>query len=131
MLTRIFRYLYLVVSWLFLVGVVVQVYTAGLAAVAETHSWTTHGEFGFLILLAGLVQLLMIWPARLPRPAGLVSIGLFVTLILQLFVFFDRENVVSALHPVLALLVFSLAWWLALAAFRAVRSMKPKGSPDA
>ena len=131
MFTRIFRYLYLVVSWLFLIGVVVQVYTAGLAAVADTHSWTTHGEFGFLLLLAGLTQLLVILPARLPRPAGWVSTALFVTLVLQIAVFFDRDNVVSALHPVMALLVFLMAWWLALAAFRAIRPPTPENPRDA
>ena len=131
MITKIFRYVYLVLSWAFLAGVVVQVYTAGLSAVTETLSWGTHIEFGFLLLLAGLLQLLLIRPARLPGPAGWVSAGLFGTMILQLMVFIERDSVLSALHPVLALVVFYMAWWLALAAYRTVRDASRAEIPDA
>jgi hypothetical protein len=120
-LTKIFRYVYLVLSWAFLVGVIVQVYTAGLSAVTSTLSWGTHAEFGFLLLLAGLLQLLLAWPARLPRPAGWINTGLFGVMLVQLAVFLNRDHPISALHPVLALVIFYMAWWLALAAYRTVR----------
>ncbi|HUF38687.1 MAG TPA: DUF6220 domain-containing protein [Anaerolineales bacterium] len=121
MLIKIFRYLYLILSWAFLAGVVYQTYTAGLAAVAETTGWSTHFGLGMLLLLAALLQLILIRPARLPRPAGWVSLGLFGTILVQVLVVGNRASNVSALHPVLALFVFWMSWWLAMTAARTVR----------
>jgi len=121
MLKSIFRYVYLVMSWAFLLGVVYQTYTAGLAALPRTIGWSTHASFGLLLLLAALIQLLLILPARLPRPAGWVSLSLFATILIQVMVVSDRASTASALHPVLALFTFSMALWLASAAVRAVR----------
>lgn len=120
-LIKIFRYLYLILSWTFLAGVVYQTYTAGLAAVAETTGWSTHFGFGVLLLLAALLQLILIRPARLPRPAGWVSLGLFGTVLVQVLLVGNRESNASALHPVLALFVFWISWWLAMTAARTVR----------
>jgi len=124
-LTKVFRYLALILSWVFLAGVVYQTYTAGLAAVAEVSSWGTHVNFGFLLVLAALLQLLLVRPARLPRPAGWVSLGLFGTIVVQVILISVRDLAVSALHPVLALVVFLMAWWLAITATRAVRGPSP------
>lgn len=122
MIQKIFRYIYLLLSWIYLAGVIYQTYTAGLAAVTRTISWESHGEIGFLLLSLAFVQFVLIFPARLPKPAGWVSAGMFATIILQFIVISDRESTVSALHPVLALILFSLSWWLARAAFRSVRN---------
>ncbi len=118
---NIFRYVYLAMSWAFLLGLVYQTYTAGQAALPRTASWSTHASFGLLILLAALIQLLLILPARLPRPAGWVSLGLFTTVLIQVMVVSNRASNASALHPVLALFAFSMSLWLAMAAVRAVR----------
>ena len=121
MVRKIFRYLYLMLSWIFLAGLVYQMYTAGLAAVARKISWGLHGETGFLLLLLALLQLLLIIPARLPKPAGWISSGAFVTIMVQVFLLGDRDSAFSALHPVFGLFLFGLAWWLARAAYLALR----------
>ncbi len=122
MLRKAFRFIYLAASWLFLVGVAYQMYTAGLVAVAKTASWRQHAEMGFVLLFLALLQLLLIFPARLPKPAGWVSAAAFVTIMLQVLALFDRTSALSALHPVFGLLLFALAWWLGRAAYRAVRA---------
>ena len=125
MLTKIFRYLYLVVIWAYLAGVIYQVYMAGLAAVAKTTGWDGHIGFGLLLVLTSPLPGLIGLPARLPRPAGWVNLALFVCVIAQFLVLGNRDSELSALHPVLALLTFSLSWWLARAALRAVRLAPP------
>lgn len=117
----IFRVTYLVLIWTFLAGVVYQTYLAGLAAVSGAISWTAHVQLGFLLTLAALLQLVLVLPARLPRPAGWMSLGLFIALIAQLLFLWERDSPVSALHPVMALIVFYLSWRLAIAAARTVR----------
>ena len=121
MAKKIFRYLYLVLIWITLTAIAVQTYTAGLAAVTGTISWTEHIEFGFLVEFLGLLQFLLVFPARLPRPANWVSAGLLGTFFVQLLVLFFGKTLIAALHPVLALLIFAEAWWLSRAAWRAVR----------
>jgi cytochrome b561 len=129
MLRKVFRYLYLFLSWTFLAGLVYQMYTAGLTAVARKTSWQLHGETGFLLMLLALLQLLLIIPARLPKPAGWISSGAFVTIMLQVVVLGDRDTAFSALHPVLGLILFGLAWWLARAAYMALRLPDPVELP--
>ena len=126
-IAQIFRYVYLAASWAFLAGLVYQVYTAGQAAVSHTAGWGDHAGFGFLILIASLLQLLVILPARLPRPAGWVSLGLFAAVLVQVVLAANRPSPISALHPVLALFAFSLSLWLALASLRAVRRAPADG----
>ena len=118
MITKFFRYTYLILIGTFLTGLFYQTYLAGLAAVARKATWDSHREFGFLLLMAGLIQLLIVFPARLPTPARWLSGGLFAAMIVQFAALFDRESSFSALHPVMALVVFLLAWNLTRTAFQ-------------
>jgi len=118
MITKFFRYTYLILIGTFLIGLMFQTYLAGLAAVARSATWDSHREFGFLLLIAGLLQLLIIFPARFPKPSRWMSGGLFTVMIVQIAALFDRESSFSALHPVMALVLFLFAWNLTGMAFQ-------------
>lgn len=106
-MTQAFRVAYAAVATLFVAGVLVQVFLAGLA-VFGAGQWTVHAEFGYGIALLTFVLPLLAWRAR----GGLVllSLGLLVVAQVQTELPSLREDlpVVAALHPVNALLVFGL-----------------------
>jgi hypothetical protein len=110
------RYIYLVAAWLFVSGVIVQVFLAGMVVVALQIGWNYHGELGHW--LAGPLVLMLVcqYPGRLPRRMKQLTWLLFGVYVLQadviIFLRFQAP-VVSALHPVLALVDFVLGLSLA------------------
>lgn len=113
---KISRTLLAAIAVLFVIGVVVQVFLAGLFLFAgTTRSW--HMEFGYYLPLPPLVALLLLWPAHAGRRIGWLTAGLAVDVIVQtsLPYFQSSVPVVAALHPVNALLVLYLGVTLAIA----------------
>jgi hypothetical protein len=106
-MTQAFRVAYAAVAILFVVGVLIQVFLAGMAAFGAG-LWSSHVDFGYGVALLPLVLLLLAWPAR----GGLVllSLGLLVVAFVQTSLPYFRDDmpVIAALHPVNALLVFGL-----------------------
>ena len=79
---KISRTLLAAVSVLFLIGVVAQVFLAGLFLFAgATRSW--HMEFGYWLELPPLVALLLLWPARTGRRIGWLTLALALDVIVQ------------------------------------------------
>jgi hypothetical protein len=113
---QISRILLAAVSVLFVIGVVAQVFLAGLFLFAgATRSW--HMEFGYFLELPPLVALLLLWPAHTGRRIGWLTAALAVDVFIQtsLPYFQSSVPVVAALHPVNALLVLYLGVTLAIA----------------
>lgn len=122
------------VSWLFLGGVVVQVFLAGLGAFTLT-DWTAHAGFGWLLASVPLfVQL----------PLGLVTSSdrraRWLVVILAMSAAFQPElararaenPVLAAFHPVNALLIAWLAVQVARASLRGLRQAESSGTaPEA
>lgn len=110
------RTIYAVFAWLFVAGVLVQVFFAGMTVVARQWSWDNHAGLGHGLGLLLLVMVITMYVAKLPRQMKRLTWMLFGVYILQAdVVIFLRDSVpvVSALHPVLALIDFALGFWLA------------------
>lgn len=112
---RISRVIYRAAAWLFVAGVLVQVFLAGLVVVSRVMSWDRHADLGHGLALPLLVMLLSMYFGRLPRSTKRLTWLLFGVYVFQAdFLIFLRDSVpyAAALHPVLALIDFALGWHL-------------------
>lgn len=121
------RMIYWAFAWLFVVGVITQVFFAGMAVVAARMSWENHIGLGHTLALPLLVMLVTMYTGRLPGRMKRLTWLLFGVYVLQADVLiFLRASapVLAAFHPVLALVDFALALVLArqAAALRAGES---------
>ena len=124
-MARIARYVYLVMAWLFVVGVVVQVFLAGMVVVAGRMGWGSHVDLGHTLAGPLLLMLISMYLGRMPGPVKRLTWLLFGVYVLQAdIVIFLRAQapLLSALHPVLALVDFALGYALARRAWLLARS---------
>jgi hypothetical protein len=120
-----FQIAYTFLSWLFVVGVLYQVYITGLAVVAKTSGWDAHGDLGHGLGLPLILMLITAYAGRLPRRLKWFTWLLFLVYVIQadvLLMLRSQVPMASAFHPVLALVDFALGWWLARQAWQLVRS---------
>lgn len=113
---KVGRAIYTVFAWLFVVGVLVQVFLAGLVVVARRASWENHIGLGHLLGLPLVIMLIFMYLGGMPRRLKWLTWGLFAVYFIQAdIVIFLRDSVpyLSAIHPVLALIDFALGWTLA------------------
>lgn len=127
---KVSRVIYAVAVWSFVVGVVAQVFFAGMAVVAHRWSWENHTGLGHMLALPLVIMLIAMYVGRLPGRMKRLTWLLFAVYLLQADVLiFMRDSipVLSALHPVLALADFALALFLArqAAAARTVENPAP------
>jgi hypothetical protein len=109
---QIWRYLLAATSVLFLVGVVVQVFLAGMGlSRLGGGDMATHIDFGYILSLAPVVPLILAWPARAGRNTAILCALLLVDTFVQTLLPEARGSLpfVAALHPVNALVVFGLS----------------------
>ncbi len=120
------RYVYLAAAWLFVLGVVIQVFLAGMVVVARQLGWNAHIGLGHTLGVPLLIMLVSMYLGRMPRSVKWLTWLLFVNYALQadvvIFLRFQAP-VVSALHPVLALFDFSLGYALARKALPLARGI--------
>jgi hypothetical protein len=124
------RFVYLGASWLFVLGVMTQVFLAGMVVVARKISWNDHISLGHILAGPLLFMLVSMYLGRLPKDTKWLTWLLFVNYALQADVLiFLRLTapVLSALHPVLALVDFALGVALARRAWGTIRqpAMRP------
>lgn len=122
---RIGRTAYAIFSWLFVAGVLVQVFLAGLVVVARRATWENHIGLGHALGLPLLIMLISMYVGRLPRRVKRMSWILFAVYVFQAdVVIFLRDSMpfASALHPVLALVDFALGWSLARRAWTLLKT---------
>ncbi len=128
-----FRMVYAVMAWLFVVGVAVQVFFAGMAVVAWQWPWTNHINLGHSLAGPLLIMLGMVYLGKLPGRMKRLTWLLFGIYILQADVLIFMRvaaPALSALHPVLALADFALGLVLAREATAAVRAGEAPLSPQ-
>lgn len=121
---RLSRVIYLLFTALFLTGVILQVYLAGMAVVARKMSWVNHITLGHALGLPLLVMLVCAYLGRIPTRTKVLTWLLFVTYVLQADVVIllrSSAPYISAFHPVLALVDFALAIALVRSAWSLVR----------
>jgi hypothetical protein len=102
------RVLFYGLAVLFLLGVIVQVFLAGLTIFGGT-SIDTHRVLGFVLMGAGLVMLVLAVVGKLPRGTLLLTLLLFGLAVLQTVLVNVDVDEVAALHPVNALLLALVA----------------------
>lgn len=113
---RISRYIYLAISWLFVVGVMTQVFLVGMIVVAVKMGWDPHIGLGHTLALPLLLMLITMYLGRLPASMKRLTWLLFGVYVLQADVLIflrGQAPVLSAFHPVLALVDFALGLTLA------------------
>ncbi len=111
-----FRSLYFVSAWLFVAGVLAQVFLAGMVVVAARMGWDNHGSLGHTLALPLLVMLITVYLGRFPgRMKGLTWLLFLVYVVQADVLIFLRGSlpVAAAFHPVLALVDFALGLKLA------------------
>lgn len=107
---RLVRVGYVLIAGLFIVGVLIQVYIAGMAVFVNPARWSMHATFVHIIEWMPLIMLVLAFPGRLSRELKLLSIGLFVLVIVQYATALGfSDSLVAAIHPVNALIIFGLA----------------------
>lgn len=127
-MTRIFRPIWAILTWLVVLMIPVQFYLAGRGAFAfhqaarsaREDAWAAHAIFGTLIGLVVLLALLTALAARLPRRIlGLTGL-LFVLMLVQMVLagFGDSASTrwLAAVHPMNALFLTGIAIMLAVRA---------------
>ena len=116
------RYVYLVLAWAFVVGVVVQVFFIGLGLFAGSENVELHVTLGWILHLVPLLILAAAALARAGRrrilEAAALAAVVFVVPILATMR--DGSPVLAALHPVGAI----LAVWLAIVVARGATSLR-------
>jgi hypothetical protein len=124
MVKNIFRIVYLVLAWLFVVGVLMQVFLAGMVVVAGQMDWDGHVGLGHTLGGPLLLMLLSAYLGRLPARMKWLNWLLFAVYVVQAdVIIFMRGSapLIAAFHPVLALVDFALGVTLALRAWSLVR----------
>ena len=119
------RFAYMIFAWLFVFGVLVQVFFAGMVVVARQTNWENHIGLGHTLALPLILMLITAYLGKLPGRMKRLNWLLLAVYILQADVLiFLRASapVLSALHPVLALLDFALGVALASLAMTLVRA---------
>jgi hypothetical protein len=115
-------------AWLFLAGLVVQVFLAGLGVFVLT-DWTAHTELGWGLSSASILLLVLAVLARPDRRTVWLTAGLAVAALVQpeLAAARDVAPLAAALHPVNALVVFWLAWLVARGSVHHLRRAERHG----
>lgn len=115
MIRKIARWAYLTLSWVFVAGILTQVFFAGMGIFAGGPNWDTHIGLGHLLGMFPLLMTILVFIGGYPRRTkGMTVLLFFVYLLMADFVIFIRQPPqVAALHPVLALILFVTAFTLA------------------
>lgn len=111
---------YVVIAGLFVIGIVSQVFIAGMALFGASASWSLHTNFILVVIWMPIVMLVLAFLGRLSRKLKLLSLVLLVLLIVQSFTAMSSGALVGALHPVNALALFGLGVVTTHKAWRAV-----------
>jgi hypothetical protein len=126
--------LYRIFNWLFVIGVVAQVFLAGMVIVARRIGWDLHTNFGHILSLPLILMLISMYTGKAGSQVKRTTWILFLVYLVQAdFLIFLRTStsvpllVLSAFHPVLALIDF----WLGVKLLRQNGSVWPPSAKKA
>src|SRR5947209_7078515 len=113
MITRAARWAHVGLAWLFVAGVVLQAYLAGvaLAQLGGSGDFSTHVSLGYSLMgLLALGVLVTALIGRVPRRQVGLSVALFILYIVQTSLPEARSSapLIAALHPANAMLLLVL-----------------------
>jgi heme A synthase len=102
---------------LWVVAIIVQVFLAGAAIgnLGGSGDFSTHRDVGYTIGIVQLIALVLAFPARMSGRDKAISAGLLVLYIVQtvLPTFKSGPTFLAALHPLNAMVLFTLSVWYA------------------
>jgi mercuric ion transport protein len=111
MARRIARSAHLFVAWLLVIGLVVQIFLAGLGVFAGASNWPTHRDTGYFLQLLPFLLIIAAAVGRLGRRQIVLALVIFALFFVQsiLVAMRDSTPAVAALHPVNGFLILYLA----------------------
>lgn len=126
-----FRYLFVALAGLFVIGVAYQVFLAGMA-VFGAGRWGDHVDFGYLVTAVPLLLIIVALIARAGRSTVWLAVGTLIVAQVQTILPWFKNDVawISALHPVNAMLIFGLGVLIARRALALARSGVPAPSRE-
>jgi hypothetical protein len=121
------RYVYLALLWLYVAGILVQVFLAGMGLFGAAKDFEPHVGLGWILHLVPVLLLIVAAVARVGSRLIWWNVALLVVQFIQPIFALARDDtpVVAAFHPVLALVIFWLAVTIGLKAWRLVREPSP------
>jgi len=125
MRNKIGRYGYLLSVWLLCTGLLAQVYLVGLSLLGDRPSWDDHIGLGHSLGGLALFMLIFAYLGRLPGSMKRLTWLNFAVyfLIADVVIFMtDSAPYVASLHPVLAVVLFTIAITLAVRSWFFVRA---------
>lgn len=116
------RRLFLVAAWFFVVGLLYQVYLAGMGVFAG--SFESHVGWGYLMGLVPIVLFVVGLIGRVGRRDIVLTVVLFLQGILQTVFILQRATnpAIAAMHPVNGVLMLIIGLYLSVDAWRMVRA---------
>ena len=119
----IWRRLHAAAALIWVAAIVVQVILAGqaIADLGGSGDFSSHRDFGYTIGLVQLVVILLALVARMPRREIGIALGILGLYIVQTVLPSARGSspFIAALHPLNAMILFTLSIWYARRAWRA------------
>ena len=120
MARRIARPIHLVASWLLVLGLLVQVFLAGMGVFDGPSSFATHRDFGYTLTALPFLLVITALVGGYGRGPAIAAATMFGQFILQSILVLSRDSMpaIAALHPVNGFLIALLAVWVARDAWR-------------
>ncbi|MBA3688416.1 MAG: hypothetical protein H0W81_06280 [Chloroflexi bacterium] len=117
------RYVYLALVWIYLAGILVQVFLAGIGLFGAAKDFEPHVGLGWILHLVPVLLLIVAGVARVGSRLIWWTVALLGVQFIQPILATLRNDMplVAAFHPVLALVVFWLALTIGLKAWRLIR----------
>ncbi len=122
---KIARRIYVAFAWLFAVGILAQVFLVGLSLLGGRPSWDDHIGLGHSLGGFALLLILLAYLGRFPRSMKrLTWLNFAIYFLIADVVIFMRDSAptIAALHPVLAVVLFSVTGTLAVRSWMIVRA---------
>jgi hypothetical protein len=124
-MTFTIRVVYVVLAWLFAVGVVAQAYFAGLSLFGYPAGLQLHSGVGWLMALDAILLLVLVFLGRFPRRVVVHTVVLFALMFLQVslvtYLRAFQQPLLTAIHPANAVLLFGVSTMAAIRATAALR----------
>lgn len=123
-MVRVARFVYVALTWAFVIGILLQVYFIGLGLFSSSDYLELHATFGWLLHLVPPFILLAAALARAGRSRILLTAALAVLIFFVPILAGIRADapMTAAFHPVAAVLAFGLAIFVARGARTLLRS---------
>ncbi|WP_257346866.1 DUF6220 domain-containing protein [Pseudalkalibacillus decolorationis] len=119
---RLIRGVFTILAVLLFICVTIQVFLAGIAIFVEYGQWNYHRNFIHFFEFTPLAMLILSFFGRIPKKLRWQSASIYLMIILQ-YITTQLGSIpyISALHPVIALLLF---WTSLLMAQESIRLLK-------